>query len=57
LSAQSINLTDEERKKIEEAIKQGKLVVVVYESDALKAFDVNPKDKVVLIVKRGAAKR
>jgi len=57
LSTQLVNLTDEERKKIEEAIKQGKLVVVVYESDALRAFDVNPKDKVVLVVKKGVAKR
>lgn len=57
MSTQLVNLTDEERKKIEEAIKQGKLVVVVYESDALRAFDVNPKDKVVLVVKKGVAKR
>jgi hypothetical protein len=49
----SINLSEEERKKIEEAIKQGKIVVVVYESDAIKSFDVNPKDRVMVIIRRG----
>lgn len=57
MSTQLVNLTDEERKKIEEAIKQGKLVVVVYESDAIRGFDVNPKDKVVFVVRRGTVKR
>jgi hypothetical protein len=49
----SISLSEEERKKVEEAIKQGKIVVIVYESDAIKAFDVNPKDRVVIIVRKG----
>jgi hypothetical protein len=29
------------------------VVVIVYESEALKAFDINPKDKVVVIVRKG----
>jgi hypothetical protein len=49
----SVGLSEEERKRIEEAIMQGKIVVVVYESDAIKAFDVNPKDRVVIIVRKG----
>jgi hypothetical protein len=52
----SINLSEEEKKKIEEAVRQGKIVVIVYESDAVKSLDVNPKDKVVVIVRRGVAK-
>jgi len=49
----SVSLSEEERKKVEEAIKQGKIVVVVYESDAVKSFDVGPKDRVVVVVRRG----
>jgi hypothetical protein len=48
----SVNLSEEERKRVEEAVRQGKVVVVVYESDAIKSFDVNPKDRVVLIVRK-----
>lgn len=53
MSAPAVNLTDEERKRVEEAVKQGKVVVVVYESEAMKSFDINPKDRVVVIVRRG----
>ena len=53
MSAPIANLTDEEKKRIEEAVKQGKVVVVVYESEALKSFDINPKDRVVVIVRKG----
>jgi predicted pyridoxine 5'-phosphate oxidase superfamily flavin-nucleotide-binding protein len=49
----SVGLSEEERKRIEEAIRQGKIVVIVYESDAIKAFDLNPKDRVVIIVRKG----
>lgn len=49
----SVGLSEEERKRVEEAVKQGKVVVVVYESDAIKSFDVGPKDRVVVIVRRG----
>ena len=49
----SVSLSEEERKKVEEAIKQGKIVVVVYESDTIKSFDVGPKDRVVVIVRKG----
>jgi hypothetical protein len=44
-----ISLTDEERKFVEEAIKQKKLVVVTRRSDA--KISIGPKDKVVVIVK------
>jgi len=44
-----ISLTDEERRLVEEAIKQGKLVVVTRRSDA--KISIGPKDKIVVIVK------
>jgi len=44
-----INLTDEERKLVEEAIKQGKIVVITRRSDA--KISIGPKDKVVIIIK------
>jgi len=44
-----INLTEEERKKVEEAIKQGKLVIITRRSDV--KFRIEPSDKVVVIVR------
>lgn len=44
-----INLTDEEKKLVEEAIKQGKIVVITRRSNAKKS--IGPKDKVVVIIK------
>jgi hypothetical protein len=45
----NISLTDDEKRLVEEAIKQGKLVVVTRRSDA--KISIGPKDKVVVIVK------
>jgi hypothetical protein len=44
-----INLTEEEKKKVEEAIKQGKLVFITRRSDA--KFRIEPGDKVVVIIR------
>jgi hypothetical protein len=44
-----VSLTDEERKLVEEAIKQGKIVVITRRSDA--KISIGPKDKVVVIIK------
>lgn len=42
--------TEEERKLIEEALKQGKLVVLTGLSDA--KISVEPKEKVLVIVRK-----
>ena len=44
-----INLTEEERRKIEEAIKQGKLVIITRKSDV--KFRIEPSDRVVVIIR------
>jgi hypothetical protein len=44
-----ISLTDKEKKLVEEAIKQGKIVVITRRSDA--KISIDPKDKVVVIIK------
>ena len=44
-----INLTEEERKKVEEAIKQGKLVIITRRSDV--KFRIEPSDRVVVIIR------
>jgi hypothetical protein len=44
-----INLTEEERKKVEEAIKQGKLVIITRKSDV--KFRIEPSDRVVVIIR------
>jgi hypothetical protein len=44
-----ISLTEEERKKVEEAIKKGKLVFITRKSDV--KFSIEPRDKVEVIVR------
>jgi hypothetical protein len=44
-----VSLTDDEKRLVEEAIKQGKLVIVTRRNDA--KISIGPKDKVVVIVK------
>lgn len=44
-----INLTEEEKKRVEEAIKQGKLILITRKSDV--KFRIEPSDKVVVIVR------
>jgi hypothetical protein len=46
---QVLNLTEEEKKKVEEAIKQGKLVIITRKSDV--KFKIEPSDRVVVIVR------
>jgi hypothetical protein len=47
--SQVLSLTEEERRKVEEAIRQGKLVFITRRSDA--KFRVEPSDRVVVIVR------
>jgi hypothetical protein len=44
-----INLTEEERRKVEEAIKKGKLVIITRKSDV--KFRIEPSDRVVVIIR------
>jgi len=44
-----IDLTEEEKKKVEEAIKKGKLVFITRKSDV--KFRIEPRDKVEVIVR------
>jgi hypothetical protein len=45
----AVSLTEDEKRLVEEAIKQGKLVIVTRRSDA--KISITPKDRVVVIVK------
>jgi hypothetical protein len=47
--SQVLSLTEEERKRVEEAIKQGKLVVITRRSDV--KFRIEPSDRVVVIIR------
>jgi hypothetical protein len=49
LASTVINLTEEEKKRVEEAIKQGKLILITRKSDV--KFRIEPSDKVVVIVR------
>jgi hypothetical protein len=49
LASNVINLTEEEKKKVEEAIRQGKLVIITRKSDV--KFRIEPSDKVVVVVR------
>jgi hypothetical protein len=44
-----VDLTEEERKKVEDAIKKGKLVFITRRSDV--KFRIEPGDKVEVIVR------
>jgi hypothetical protein len=47
--SQLLNLTEEEKRKVEEAIKQGKLVFITRRSDV--KFRIEPSDRVVVLIR------
>jgi hypothetical protein len=52
MSSNALNLTEEERKRVEEAIKKGKIVMITADGDHVRSFRVEPRDRVELIIRK-----
>jgi hypothetical protein len=52
MSSNVLKLTEEERKRVEEAIRKGKVVMITADGEHVRAFRVEPRDKVELIIRK-----
>jgi hypothetical protein len=51
MSSGVLKLTEEERKRVEEAISKGKIVMITADGEHVRAFKVEPRDRVELIIR------